>query len=164
MPTNNHAVLKPQPLSTSNYSSLTPSTLHLFSISYSFSYIPGSYLVGGPILHLLSLLMQWKMSSTITWITSQDLEILVPPTSQEVKVKPKQPVLTISRLSERKTGSHTENEEIQEVASTDITKNNQYFYEVRYPELIAAMIQVKVVELSRKEGFRFIEYYNSRRN
>ena len=153
MPTNNHAVLKPQPLSTSNYSSLTPSTLHLFSISYSFSYIPGSYLVGGPILHLLSLLMQWKMSSTITWITSQ-----------EVKVKPKQPVLTISRLSERKTGSHTENEEIQEVASTDVTKNNQYFYEVRYPELIAAMIQVKVVELSRKEGFRFIEYYNSRRN
>lgn len=157
-------MLKPQPLSSSNYSTLQPSSIHLFSLTYSYSYIPGSYLVGGPILHILSLLMQWKITSTLTWITSQDLELLVPPTSQEVKVKPKQPLLTISRLSERKPASHTENEEIHEVASTDVTKNNHYFYEVRYPELIATMIQVKVVELSRKEGFRFIEYYNSRRN
>ena len=39
---------------------------------------------------------------------------------------------------------------------------NAFYIKSKYPELIASMIQTKVVGLSRKEGFNFIEYYNSR--
>lgn len=141
---------------------LSPSSIHLFSISYQYSYVPGSYLVGGPIIHMLSLLMQMSLSVTICWIASNDLELLTPPVTQEVKAKPKQTLLTISRLNNRGAVAQ-EKEETKEVVSTNVEKNNQYFYETRYPELIAAMIQTKVVGLTRKDGFNFIEYYDSRR-
>ena len=112
---------------------------------------------------MCALLMQLSMTATLTWIHSKDVEILSPPVCQEVKVKPKQTLLNISRLNNR-TSAPVEKEETMEIRSEDVSKNNQYFYETKYPELIASMIQTKVVGLSRKEGFSFIEYYNSRSN
>ena len=110
---------------------------------------------------MFAMLMQLSMTATLTWIHSKDVEILAPPVSQEVKVKPKQTLLNISRLNNRSAPT-VEKEETMEVRSEDVLTNNKYFYETKYPELIASMIQTKVVGLSRKEGFNFIEYYNSR--
>lgn len=149
------------PLNGDCYKTLSPSSIHLFSLTYTYPYIPGSYLVGGPIRHLLSLLMQTHLIGILTWIASSDVEMLTPPSTQEVKAKPKQTLLTVSRLNNRT--ATTVPEETKEIVSTNVEKNNQYFYETRYPELIASMIQTKVVGLSRKDGFVFMEYYNSRR-
>ena len=100
--------------------------------------------------------MQFSLSTSLTWICSKDLELISPPATQEEK--PKQQVLKLSRLNAKT----QEKEETKEVLSTNTEKNNQYFYETKYPELIASMIQVKTVEITREQGFDFIAYTISR--
>ena len=155
-PTNNKAVLKFAPLSEDSYLSFSPSQTHLFSLSYSSSFAPGYYICGGCVKHLFSLLMQLSLSASITWICSKDLDLISPPVATQEE-KPKQ-TLKLLKLNAKP----QEKEETKEVRSTDTKKNNQFFYESKYPELIASMIQVKPVEISRKEGFEFIRYINDR--
>ena len=100
--------------------------------------------------------MQLSLSANLTWICSKDLELISPPvTTQEEKPKQEIKVLKLNAKPQEK-------EEMKEVRSTDTEKNNKFFYESKYPELIASMIQVKPVEISRKQGFEFIKYINER--
>ena len=119
---------------------------HLFSLSLSSRYAPVSYLVGGPVWHLLQLLSQQAISASLTWLHSDDVSKLTVAVSEQEVSKPK-PTMKITRLS----------------AKTAV-KDRKLLYEEKYPELIAAMIQKKTVSMGLKEGFTFIEYYYSRGN
>lgn len=135
-------------------------------------YIPGAYLAGGAITHFLSLLLQTGVQVNMTWICNKDLALLVPPTTEASKPKPK-PKLTlhVNRLNAKSTTTSvveeeekTMGEEEDVMTGENKEKNCKYFYEVKYPELVAAMMQTKVVSLTKKEGFEFIDYYYSRGN
>ena len=129
-------------------------------------YIPGAYLVGGSIQHFLSLLLQTSVSVKMTWICNQDLALLPPPTVEIAKPKPKL-TLQVNRLNAKpvsKTAVEEEKGEDNVIAEEDKGKCAKFFYEVKYPELLAAMMQTKVVSLTKKEGFEFIDYYYSRGN
>ena len=168
-PTNNRAVLQFVPLSTEGYATL-PQLMHLFSLSLeslsstisrlSSRFAPGSYLVGGVLKHLFSLLCQLSLSPHLTWVKDSDLQLLTPP--QEVVARPKLGI-QVSRLNQKTQTIEVEKEPTL-MNLEQKTKNNHFFYDEKYPELIASMIQTKVVHLGRKQGFEFIAYYNSRGN
>lgn len=132
-------------------------------------YIPGAYLAGGAITHFLSLLLQTGVQVNMAWICNKDLALLVPPTTEAPKPKPKL-TLHVNRLNAKSTATSVVEEEKtmveEEAAMTGENKEKhcKYFYEVKYPELVAAMMQTKVVSLTKKEGFEFIDYYYSRGN
>lgn len=120
-------------------------------------YVPGAYLVGGPILHFLSLLLQTGVRVQVTWLCDRDLALLAPPVAEK-QAKPKLN-LQVTHLN-AKTVSKVE-------TKTEVVDNEKcakYFFEVRFPELLAAMMQTQVVSLTKEDGFRFIEYYRSRGN
>lgn len=119
-------------------------------------YIPGAYLVGGPILHFLSLFLQTGVRVQITWLCDRDLALLSPPVTEK-QAKPKLS-LQVTHLN-AKTVTKTEKTEVVETE-----KCAKYFFEVRFPELLAAMMQTQVVSLTKEDGFRFVEYYRSRGN
>ena len=120
----------------------------------------GTYLVGGSVRHFLSLLTHIRIPVHLTWICDQDLALLPPPTVEIAAAKPKLS-FQITHLSEKNTRTP---EMKQEEAVVDAVKCNKYYYEVKYPELLAAMMQTKVVSLTKSQGFEFIKYYNSRGN
>ena len=122
-------------------------------------YVPGSYLVGGPILHFLSLFLQTGVRVQVTWLCDRDLALLSPPVTEK-QVKPKLS-LQVTHLN-AKTVSKVETKTETEVVETE--KCAKYFFEVRFPELLAAMMQTQVVSLTKEDGFRFIAYYRSRGN
>mgnify|MGYP004681971907 CR=1 FL=1 len=131
---------------------------HLFSLSLSSRYAPVSYLVGGPVWHLLQLLSQQAISASLTWLHSDDVSKLTVAVSEQEVSKPK-PTMKITRLS-TKTAAKEEAPKVETVQTAD----RKLLYEEKYPELIAAMIQKKTVSMGLKEGFTFIEYYYSRGN
>ena len=169
-PTNNRAVLQFVPLSAEGYATL-PQSMHLFSLSlhslpllssrFASRFAPGSYLVGGVLKHLVSLLCQLALSPHLTWVKDSDLQLLTPP--QEVVTRPKLGI-QVSRLNKKAQTIEVEKEEPALLSLEQRTKNNHFFYDEKYPELIASMIQTNVVQLGRKQGFEFIAYYNSRGN
>ena len=120
-------------------------------------YVPGAYLVGGPILHFLSLLLQTGVRVQVTWLCDRDLALLAPPVAEK-QAKPKLS-LQVTHLNV-KTVSKVETK----TEGVDREKCAKYFIEVRVPELLAAMMQTQVVSLTKEDGFRFIEYYRSRGN
>lgn len=95
----------------------------------------------------------------LTWICDRDLALLPPPTV-EAAVKPKLS-FQVTHLSEKNIRA-SEMKQVETVM--DSVKCNKYYYEVKYPELLAAMMQTKVVSLTKSQGFEFIDYYNSRGN
>ncbi|KAK8813029.1 hypothetical protein WA538_001900 [Blastocystis sp. DL] len=155
-PTNNRAVLQFVPLAETTYAAF-PHPVHLLSMSMTSRYVPGAYLVGGPILHFLSLLLQTGVRVQVTWLCDRDLALLAPPVAEK-QAKPKLS-LQVTHLN-AKTVSKVETK----TEVVDSEKCAKYFFEVRFPELLAAMMQTQVVSLTKEDGFRFIEYYRSRGN
>ena len=137
---------------------------HLFSLSLSAPYASVSFLVGNPFWHLLQLLSQQAITASLTWLHHDDVSNLTVPVADAAPVKPKL-TMKVSHLASRKAAK----EEVPKAATEEVPKVSEkrdmkYLYEEKYPDLIATMIQKKMVSMSMKEGFTFIEYYNSRGN
>lgn len=102
----------------------------------------------------------FEYQSTLLGFVTKILHFLPPPTVEIAAAKPKLS-FQITHLSEK----NTRTPEMKQVeAVVDAVKCNKYYYEVKYPELLAAMMQTKVVSLTKSQGFEFIKYYNSRGN
>ena len=156
-------MLRFSPLASASYKAMPAH--HLFSLALSAPYVPVSFLVGNPFWHLLQLLAQQAISASLTWLHYDDVSNLTAPVTEAAPVKPKL-TMKVSHLASRSAAKEEEPKEpkVAEAAPKVGERNVKYLYEEKYPELIATMIQKKMVDMSMKEGFTFMEYYCSRGN
>ena len=156
-------MLRFSPLASASYKAIPAH--HLFSLALSAPYVPVSFLVGNPFWHLLQLLAQQAISASLTWLHYDDVSNLTAPVTEAAPVKPKL-TMKVSHLASRSAAKEEEPKEpkVAEAAPKVGERNVKYLYEEKYPELIATMIQKKMVDMSMKEGFTFVEYYCSRGN
>ena len=156
-------MLRFSPLASASYKAIPAH--HLFSLALSAPYVPVSFLVGNPFWHLLQLLAQQAISASLTWLHYDDVSNLTAPVTEAAPVKPKL-TMKVSHLASRSAAKEEEPKEpkVAEAAPKVGERNVKYLYEEKYPELIATMIQKKMVDMSMKEGFTIMEYYCSRGN
>ena len=156
-------MLRFSPLASASYKAIPAH--HLFSLALSAPYVPVSFLVGNPFWHLLQLLAQQAISASLIWLHYDDVSNLTAPVTEAAPVKPKL-TMKVSHLASRSAAKEEEPKEpkVAEAAPKAGERNVKYLYEEKYPELIATMIQKKMVDMSMKEGFTFMEYYCSRGN
>ena len=135
----------------------------------------GSYLVGGAAKHCAGLLSQARLRVALQWVHSEDLKLLSAPEKPKAKTGLGAGAgagWTVARLSsrtemgrekERKEKEEKEKkEEERERSEEEREREGRFFYEEKFPELIAMMLQTKVVKMGQKQGFEFIEYFNER--
>lgn len=124
--------------------------------------MPGAYLVGGAAKHCAGLLSQCGLSAWVRWVHSEDLRLLSAP---EKGRSAKSVGLTVTRLNGREKTvreREKEKEREEEKSEEERERENRFFYEEKYPELLASMLQTKVVKMGQKQGFEFMEYFNQR--
>lgn len=127
----------------------------------------GSYLVGGALRHCAGLLSQGGLSVALQWVHSEDLKLLSAPEKPKAKAGTGLG-WTVARLSSRtEMGREKEKEKKEEgkegeKSEEEREREGRFFYEEKFPELIAMMLQTKVVKMGQKQGFEFIEYFNER--
>ena len=103
----------------------------------------------------------------LQWVHSEDLKLLSAP--EKPKAKAGMGLgWTVARLSSRpergreKEKEKEKGEEKEEKSEEEREREGRFFYEEKFPELIAMMLQTKVVKMGQKQGFEFIEYFNER--
>lgn len=105
----------------------------------------------------------------LQWVHSEDLKLLSAPEKAKAKAGLGLGTgWTVARLSSRtEMGREKEKEEKGERekgerSEEEREREGRFFYEEKFPELIAMMLQTKVVKMGQKQGFEFIEYFNER--
>lgn len=137
------------------------------------SRVAGSYLVGGAVKHCAGLLSQGGLRVALQWVHSEDLKLLSAPEKPKAKAGMGLGLgagWTVARLSSRpemgrekeKEKEKEKGEEKEEKSEEEREREGRFFYEEKFPELIAMMLQTKVVKMGQKQGFEFIEYFNER--
>ena len=175
-PTNNLAVLQFAGLSPRTFAAFP--AVHLFALRwvrkpaltrrFGAARVGGAYLVGGWAKHIAALLSQARLGAAVQWVCSADLRLLSAPAAQGAKPRAGAG-LTVSRLGGASGRAEREKEREKEKGKGEEEKSEaekereeRFFYEEKFPELIALMLQTKVVKMGQKQGFEFIEYFNQR--
>lgn len=119
--------------------------------------------------HCAGLLSQGGLRVALQWVHSEDLKLLSAPEKPKAKAG-MGTGWTVARLSSRpemgrekeKEKEKEKGEEKEEKSEEEREREGRFFYEEKFPELIAMMLQTKVVKMGQKQGFEFIEYFNER--
>ena len=106
------------------------------------------------------------LGAAVQWVCSADLRLLSAPAAQGAKPRAGAG-LTVSRLGGASGRAEREKEKEkgkgeEEKSEAEKEREERFFYEEKFPELIALMLQTKVVKMGQKQGFEFIEYFNQR--
>ena len=124
--------------------------------------------------HCAGLLSQGGLRVALQWVHSEDLKLLSAPEKPKAKTGLGAGAgWTVARLSSRtemgrekerkeKEEKEKKEEEERERSEEEREREGRFFYEEKFPELIAMMLQTKVVKMGQKQGFEFIEYFNER--
>ena len=130
--------------------------------------------MGGAAKHCAGLLSQARLRVALQWVHSEDLKLLSAPEKPKAKTGLGAGAgWTVARLSSRtemgrekerkeKEEKEKKEEEERERSEEEREREGRFFYEEKFPELIAMMLQTKVVKMGQKQGFEFIEYFNER--